>query len=61
MIKDLEFIFKKIFFSESYLLKRRLIRAIKKNYEKELKIIQVIVYDQDLHQLQQKQEPTKGV
>ena len=34
MIKDLEFIIKKIFFSESYLLKRRLKRAIKKNYEK---------------------------
>ena len=40
MIKDLEFIFKKIFFSESYLLKRRLKRAINKNYEKELKIIE---------------------
>ena len=40
MIKDLEFIFKKIFFSESYLLKRRLKRAIKKNYEKELKVIE---------------------
>ena len=40
MIKDLEFIIKKIFFSESYLLKRRLKRAIKKNYEKELKIIE---------------------
>ena len=40
MIKDLEFVFKKIFFSESYLLKRRLKRAINKNYEKELKIIE---------------------
>ena len=40
MIKDLEFIFKKIFFSESYLLKRRIKRAINKNYEKELKIIE---------------------
>ena len=39
MVKDLEFFFKKIFFSESYLLKRRLIRAIKKSYEKELEII----------------------
>jgi len=38
--KDIEYIFKKIFFSESYLLKRRLKRAIKKNYEKELKIIE---------------------
>ena len=39
MIKDLEFLFKKIFFSESYLLKKRLKRAIKKVYEKELLII----------------------
>ena len=39
MIKDLEFFFKKLLFSESYLLKKRLIRAIKKNYEKELQII----------------------
>ena len=40
-IKDLEFVFKKIFFSESYLLKRRLKRAINKNYEKELSKINV--------------------
>ena len=39
MIKDFEFLFKKIFFSESYLLKKRLKRAIKKGYEKELLII----------------------
>ncbi len=39
MIKDLEFLIKKIFFSEGYLLKKRLKRAIKKGYEKELKII----------------------
>ncbi len=39
MIKDIEFILKKIIFSESYLLKKRLIRAINKNYEKELDII----------------------
>ena len=39
MIKDLEFLIKKIFFSESYLLKKRLKRAINKGYEKELKII----------------------
>ena len=39
MIKDLEFLIKKLFFSESYLLKKRLKRAIKKGYEKELKII----------------------
>ena len=39
MIKDLEFILKKIFFSEKYLLEKRLRRAIKNNYEKELEII----------------------
>ena len=39
MRKDIEFIIKKLFFSESYLLKKRLKRAIKKEYEKELKII----------------------
>tara|TARA_B100000131_G_scaffold312599_1_gene346870 strand:- start:136 stop:879 length:744 start_codon:yes stop_codon:yes gene_type:complete len=39
MIKDLEFFFKKLFFSENFLLKRRLERSIKKNYEKELSII----------------------
>ena len=39
MIKDLEFLIKNIFFPESYLLKKRLKRAIKKGYEKELKII----------------------
>ena len=38
-MKDLEFIIKKIFFSQSYLLKKRLIRAINNNYEKELTII----------------------
>ena len=40
MMKDIEFFFKKILFSESYLLKKRIIRAINKNYEKELKIIE---------------------
>ena len=39
MIKDIEFLFKKILFSERYLLKKRLKRAISKDYEKELKII----------------------
>ena len=38
-IKDLEFIIKKIFFSQRYLLKKRLVRAINNNYEKELTII----------------------
>ncbi len=40
MIKDVEFLFKKIFFTESYLLKKRLKRAISKGYEKELKVIE---------------------
>ena len=39
MIKDIEYMFKKIFLSEKYLLKKRLKRAIVKNYEKELSII----------------------
>ncbi len=38
-IKDLEFIIKKIFFSQRYLLKKRLVRAINNNYEKELALI----------------------
>ena len=40
MMKDLEFFIKKVFFSESYLLKKRIKRAIKNNYEKELTIIE---------------------
>ena len=39
MIKDIEYFIKTFLFSESYLLKKRLIRAIKKNYEKELNIV----------------------
>ena len=39
MIKDIEYIFKKIFLSEEYLLKKRLKRAMVKNYEKELSIV----------------------
>ena len=38
-MKDLEFFLKNIFFSEKYLLNKRLNRAIKNNYEKELLII----------------------
>ena len=38
MIKDFEYVLKK-FIPEKYLLKKRLNRAIKKNYEKELEII----------------------
>ncbi len=41
--KELEFLFKKLFFSEKYLLERRLKRTIKKNYEKELLILDRIV------------------
>jgi len=40
MIKDVEFLLKKLFLSESYLLKKRLKRAISKGYEKELNIIE---------------------
>jgi len=39
MIKDIEFFLKNIFFSEKFLLEKRLKRAIKNNYEKELSII----------------------
>ena len=39
MIKDIEFLFKKLLFKESYLLKKRLVRSINNNYEKELQII----------------------
>ena len=39
MIKDIEYLIKSFVFSESYLLKKRLKRAIKKNYEKELSIV----------------------
>jgi|TARA_B100000315_G_C14521997_1_gene561998 FkbM family methyltransferase len=41
--KELEFLFKKVFFSEKYLLRKRLERAIKKNYEEELLILNKIV------------------
>ena len=37
--KEIEFFFKKFFFSEKYLLKKRLERAIKNNYEPELAIV----------------------
>ena len=39
LIKDIEFFLKKIFFSQKYLLKKRLERALDNNYEEELKII----------------------
>lgn len=37
--KEIEFFFKKNFFSQSYLLRRRLERAIKKNEENEIKLV----------------------
>ena len=40
MIKDIEFFLKRIVLSESYLLKKRILRAINNNYEKELKVIE---------------------
>ena len=36
--KEIEFLFKKIFIPEKYLLKKRLNRAIQKTYEEELLI-----------------------
>lgn len=39
MIKDLEFFIKKFFISDKFLLKKRLNRALRNNYEKELSII----------------------
>jgi len=38
-MKDIEYIIKKLFFSEKYLLKKRLIRAFNKKYEEELLVI----------------------
>ena len=41
--KEIEFLFKKIFIPEKYLLKKRLNRAIQKTYEEELLILDKIV------------------
>jgi len=41
--KEIEFLVKKFFISEKYLLKRRLKKAIKKNYEEELRVLEKIV------------------
>jgi FkbM family methyltransferase len=41
--KEIEFLFKKTFLSEKYLLRKRLERAIKSNYEEELEILDKIV------------------
>ena len=39
MIKDIEFFIKNIIFSEKFLLEKRLKRGLRKNYEKELSVI----------------------
>ena len=41
--KEIEFFFKRFFFSEKFLLKRRLERAVKKKYEPEIKLIEEFV------------------
>ena len=41
--KEIEFFFKRFFFSEKFLLKRRLERAVKNNYEPEIKLIKEFV------------------
>ena len=41
--KEIEFLIKKFFISEKYLLKKRLKKAIKKNYEGELSLLEKIV------------------
>jgi FkbM family methyltransferase len=41
--KELEFIIKRLFFTEKYLLKKRLKRAIKNNYESELILLDKII------------------
>ena len=41
--KEIEFFLKRFFFSEKFLLKRRLERAVKNNYEPEIKLIKEFV------------------
>ena len=41
--KEIEFFFKRFFFSEKFLLKRRLERAVKNKYEPELKLIKKFI------------------
>ena len=43
IIKDLEFILKKIFLNEKKLLKKRILRSIKGGYEKEIKVLSELV------------------
>ena len=42
-LKDLLFLIKKIFFSEKNLLKKRILRSIKNDYEKEIKILPKLI------------------
>ena len=44
IIKDLEFVFKKIFLNEKKLLKKRILRSIKDGYEKEIKVLSELVH-----------------
>ena len=41
--KEIEFFLKRFFFSEKFLLKRRLESAVKNNYEPEIKIMKKII------------------
>ena len=43
VIKDLNFLLKKIFLKEEKLLKKRIIRSIKNQYEKEIKILPKLI------------------
>ena len=44
--KEIEFFFKRFFFSEKFLFKRRLERAVKNNYEPEIKLIKEFVVNE---------------
>ena len=48
--KEIEYFIKKNFFSEKFLLKKRLIRAIKKNYDQEISLLGKII-DKDLESI----------
>ena len=41
--KELEYFIKNNFFSEKFLLKRRLLRAIKKNYDQEISLLHKVI------------------
>ena len=44
MLKDLSFLIKKLFFSEKYLLEKRIKRSLINNLEPEFKLLQNILY-----------------